>query len=242
MLTTGPAAGTAAPPSASSRTITETQAPLAEDDYGGEAPAAEAVAEEGDDAIRRELATIRAYDIIAARDRAERERKAAAQNDDLFDWDPGQLPAAPPAPKTEPNRGPPLVREALWQGSPEGTAAAPEQSETDITIVSIGGIIGAAILWFGAGAIERRRGTLGADLRVKLAKFSAWRRRNSALFIGIGASIIAASLTVLRHPDLPYEYSEVEDLLDAGWLTFIGAIVAIMGAYDKISSPPGDQI
>jgi hypothetical protein len=239
----GPAAaGAATTPSASSPTTIE-----------DDAPAAEAVAEEprrrhgGPDwgaieRVQQDIAAQRAADAAkAAREAADAGRLARQEIEDrqsVLDMSFPVPVTPPPPPPPEPSYGPPLIRDQMWQGEPQGYAGPPPRDDTANYIAAFA-IVGGAATWYW---LQRNGDTLGPRLRAAWSAFCIWRRANAALLIVVGAALVAASLTILRPDNLSGDFSEIRDLLRDGWLTFAGALVAIIGLYDKIRPSPPDKI
>ncbi len=144
-------------------------------------------------------------------------------------------------PIAEPNHGPPLLREQMQQTEPQG-AADPPPAKPDLGAIALQMAVGLAIvfalaLWAGRGDAGIRSRTLKA-----LRAIGRARRRNAPLLIATGVAIIAASLTVLRHMNIGYHYPSLEEAIFDEWLTFGGALLAIIGIYDKIRYDPPPKI
>lgn len=226
--------GAATPsPSGSSPTITD------------DAPAADAVAEperlplpigpdwELIERIDRDFAERK-----AAKEAVETAKRAAAEADAAKstpllsdDWSTAPPPIEPPA--ATPNSPDPV-----FQHIPVGTAGPPEAEPASPLLIG-GAIVGAFLLLVGLRWAERSNLSFSAAAARAWLTFASWRRRNCALLIAAGLAIVAASFTVAKPSALPYE---IRDYVSDGWLAFLGAIVAIMGVYDKLSSPPRDGI
>jgi hypothetical protein len=190
----------------------------------------------------------RLREILDRNDQLHREaqaREAAARaqlpQEPLFDFSPPKMPDLPSTPPREENHGPPLVGSQLWQGDPQGTAGPPEDDRASDLLMALGMIVPFLVL-VGLKWAEERDVNLKPRIRASLAAIGAWRRRNAALLIVVGAAIVAASLTILRAGNLPGDYYEIRGLLRDGWLTFGGAIIAIIGIYDKIRAEPPSKI
>lgn len=150
-------------------------------------------------------------------------------------------PTITEAPTAEPNHGPPLLREQMQQTEPQG-AADPPPAKPDLGAIALQIAVGLAIvfalaLWAGRGDAGIRGRTLKALRAIRRA-----RRRNAPLLIVTGAAIVAASLTVLRHMNIGYDYPSLEQAILDEWLTFGGALLAIIGIYDKIRYDPPPKI
>lgn len=121
----------------------------------------------------------------------------------------------------------------MRQGEPSGSAAPPPKDR------SVDILAGAAILFgFLALAIMKVRNAPSLRILAKaLPSISRWRRRNSALLVVTGIAIVAASITILKPANLPYE---LRDYVREGWVSFAGVIMCLIGIYDRIRTdrPP----
>lgn len=225
------AAGAATIPFDSSPTITEATA--ADDE-----PAAEAIAETSPTDYNRDRATARAFEIIAERDRAHQRAKAdeaASDADPLFKWEPAQIPSPPKIERQ--SAAPPLLPSQLRLGEPVGTEGPPPDDQRVGWLA--GGMIVAAFLALAGMKWAEDRGVRRPRVRATARKLGIWRRRNSALLIVAGLAIVAASLTILKASNLPYEY---RDYVRDGWLAFAGVAIALIGFYDKMKASTRSEI
>lgn len=135
--------------------------------------------------------------------------------------------------RTAEQGGPPILPSQMRQGEPLGSASPPPKDR------SVDILAGAAIL-LGFIAFAIMKGRNAPSLRMltgALPKIGHWRRQNSALLIVAGIAIVAASITVLKPANLPYE---LRDYVREGWVSFGGAIICLIGIYDRIRTdrPP----
>lgn len=214
---------------------------MIDDSNATEAPAAEAVAEEGLSAYnaRRSIDTDQLREILDRTDRNYREeaaRKAAARGrqDSLFKWEPAKIdfPAPPKA------SGPPIPASQTRQGAAMGTAGPPDRS-WNWTGIGTNLLIAAAVIiplaiWADQSENGIRRRAINAA-----SKLGTWRRRNAALLIVVGLAIVAAAFTVLKPANLPYEY---RDYVRDGWFAFGGIALALIGFYDKLRASQSSEI